>query len=201
MVLQLHFQAEQIRDAASQKLEATGTTQLFLDRLTTELGSLPAHRHRPLQGDDKSIDFFTPSEKTRIRYRLKMQVEERFDREGRRHEHRHVAGLERGEATEQLVEPRDEESDTSEKRLEYRERAEPVTDRLRYLRFRYFDGHGWRDDWRHDRPPHAVEVRVGEAANRADKKPWEYPHEYDLRVISIPSTLNRSLRVSQEESR
>jgi len=63
---------------------------------------------------------------------------------------------------------------------------EPLTDAVRYLRFRYFDGTQWVDSWNDAALPHGVEVTLGTEPLPEEAGPGEYVPEVFRRVIYLP---------------
>ena len=62
-----------------------------------------------------------------------------------------------------------------------------LTDRLLFLRFRYYDGFAWRDVWTRDHLPRGVEVRVGSEPLPEDVDFRDYPYPEFRRVIHLPA--------------
>lgn len=61
----------------------------------------------------------------------------------------------------------------------------PLTDRLQYLRFRYFDGREWVDSWTALDLPRGVEISVGPAPMPLDET-GAYPFELFQRKVFLP---------------
>ncbi len=61
-----------------------------------------------------------------------------------------------------------------------------VTDRIRYLRFRYHDGSGWIDSWNEDDLPAAVEITLGDRPLPEGEDEEEYGGEIFRRVVYLP---------------
>ncbi|MBI5387636.1 MAG: hypothetical protein HZA90_23500 [Verrucomicrobia bacterium] len=66
--------------------------------------------------------------------------------------------------------------------------AEPLSDAIRYVRFRYFDGAKWTESWSGARLPLGVEVTLAEAAPEETTTPEEKPGEFFRRVIYLPGS-------------
>jgi prepilin-type N-terminal cleavage/methylation domain-containing protein len=62
-----------------------------------------------------------------------------------------------------------------------------ITDRIRFLRFRYYDGSGWRDDWRESELPVGIEIQFGEKPLPAELFPAEYPFTLFRRIVHLPT--------------
>lgn len=75
--------------------------------------------------------------------------------------------------------------------------ASPLTEEIRYLRFRYWDGSQWTSTWERDNPPRGVEVTLGieplpeesnlDASSATPETPEDYPFEVFRRTIAIPT--------------
>ena len=73
----------------------------------------------------------------------------------------------------------------------------PLSEAIRHLGFRYWDGSQWRNAWERPEPPVAVEVSLGleppdeEEGFESDSDagtPKEYPFEVFRRVIALPTS-------------
>jgi type II secretory pathway pseudopilin PulG len=70
--------------------------------------------------------------------------------------------------------------------------AELLTDQLRYLRFRYWDGANWQDNWDGLNLPMGVEVSLGaeplpsQESVSENEASLEYPFELFRRIIFVP---------------
>jgi type II secretory pathway component PulJ len=62
----------------------------------------------------------------------------------------------------------------------------PLTDAIRFVRFRYWTGSSWQDSWNGHGPPPGVEVSLGPEPLPADAVPGESPGEVYRRVIFVP---------------
>ncbi|MFM8358060.1 MAG: hypothetical protein ACKOET_05840, partial [Verrucomicrobiota bacterium] len=67
--------------------------------------------------------------------------------------------------------------------------AEPLTEAIRFVRFRYWDGGGWREGWTNGLPPAGVEVVLGREPLPPESTPEDYPYEQFRRVIVVPAGL------------
>jgi hypothetical protein len=65
--------------------------------------------------------------------------------------------------------------------------VEPITDVIRFVHFRYWDGTAWVEMWGDVVPPLAVEVSLGFDPQPDDALPGEYPFEVFRRVIALPA--------------
>ncbi|MBI3869120.1 MAG: hypothetical protein HY299_11385 [Verrucomicrobia bacterium] len=62
----------------------------------------------------------------------------------------------------------------------------PITDRVRYLAFGYWDGLGWRDRWDSPQMPQAVRVTLGRGGLPEGHTEAEYDGELFRRVVVLP---------------
>lgn len=65
--------------------------------------------------------------------------------------------------------------------------AEPLTDAIRFLSFRFWDGTAWRDNWSGVTPPPGLEVSLGFEPLPPETTPDLYPGEIFRRVIFLPA--------------
>lgn len=65
--------------------------------------------------------------------------------------------------------------------------SEPLTEAVRYLTFRFWDGTAWRDSWSGIAPPPGVEVTLGFEPLPPDAGPEQLPGEVFRRVIFLPA--------------
>ena len=65
--------------------------------------------------------------------------------------------------------------------------AEPLAETIRFVRFRYWDGSAWLDDWESSKLPAAVEVSLGSDPQEETELPEAYPFELFRRVIVLPA--------------
>ena len=63
---------------------------------------------------------------------------------------------------------------------------EPLTDTLRFVRFRYWDGTGWVESWTGSTLPQGVEVSLGADPLPEEEVPEDYASEIFRRVIYLP---------------
>lgn len=62
----------------------------------------------------------------------------------------------------------------------------PITDRVHYLSFGYWDGFGWRERWSSSRLPQAVRITLGWSALAEGASEAEYGGELFRRVVVLP---------------
>ena len=64
--------------------------------------------------------------------------------------------------------------------------AEPLSDAIRFVRFRYWDGVGWMDGWTNFSPPPGVEITLSCEAPVEGTNAGEYSSEMFRRVVFLP---------------
>ncbi len=64
---------------------------------------------------------------------------------------------------------------------------EPLTDAIRFLSFRFWDGTAWRDNWSGITPPPGLEISLGFDPLPPELTPDLYPGEIFRRVIFLPA--------------
>lgn len=63
----------------------------------------------------------------------------------------------------------------------------PLTEAIRFLNFRYWNGSSWQDSWFAPAPPPGIEITLGADPIPDDATPENYPYERFRRVVLIPS--------------
>lgn len=67
---------------------------------------------------------------------------------------------------------------------------EPLTELVRFLRFRYWNGAQWLEDWTNALSPPGVEVVLGFDPLPEGASPAEYPFEQFRRVVALPTAVS-----------
>lgn len=72
--------------------------------------------------------------------------------------------------------------------------AEPTTEWIRFVRFRYWNGTGWQTGWTNTTPPSGVEVVLGTdpQPDDADGSGDDYPYEQFRRVVYVPVGMSQA---------
>lgn len=65
--------------------------------------------------------------------------------------------------------------------------AELLTDQVRFIRFRFWDGGVWQESWTNQVPPPGVEIVLGTEPLPDDATPETYPYEQFRRVVVVPA--------------
>jgi len=66
-------------------------------------------------------------------------------------------------------------------------RAGMAAEQIQFLRFRYFNGASWLDNWSSPGLPVGIEVTLGNEPLPAESTPEDYPFELYRRVICLPN--------------
>ncbi len=206
--LAFHHQATVLRANLLDEAERLAAVRQIMDRLAADLRVAPVHNHVGFTGDSNSLRFVTT--------RLPLATAG-FDSDLRRVTYRAtfsgdatnltVSGLTRADepAVELIASPLapvPAATPASEPIGDAAEEiaagvtnaptvatgaAEPLTEAIRFLNFRFWDGTAWRDSWSGVAPPPGVEVSLGFEPLPADTTPDLYPGEVFRRVIFLPA--------------
>lgn len=65
---------------------------------------------------------------------------------------------------------------------------EPLTDAIRFVQFRYWDGSNWRESWSGTELPRGIEVSLGGESLPEGSTAEDYPYEVFRRVIYLPGS-------------
>ena len=207
VVLFFYQQAARLRADLLVETERLSAARLLMDRITTELRQARRHTffQTPMVGDATSIQFYTTSlpsasawagqqygRISRPESDMKMVCYGTSTAE----DGTNVTGITRSE--EPLVEFR---KVTTSEVFSSTFATEPtnntatlLTEQLRVLRFRYFDGTAWKDSWSETRLPGAVEVSLAsEALPEVDELSeflgdFDEPLEVFRRVVYLPGS-------------
>ncbi len=213
-VLLFYRQAATLRGDILGRTEELSAVRLVMDRIASELRTLPASAGegaRLLQGDSHSLRIVRVAVPSRTSWRggslgrvaaaetdlleVVYSLSSETNAPGiLREERAHT----RKAAVSTLLVADPENLSTN---LAVNASAPPLTETIRHLRFRYFDGSGWSDSWERTSPPLGVEISLGLepspeqdfVAGNADEQmpPEEYPFEVYRRVVAIPTASGR----------
>jgi type II secretory pathway pseudopilin PulG len=203
VVLYFYQQASHLRLEMLEQAESISAARLVMDRLTTELRSAGAHgiQERALSGSSNSITFISrigpqfvswreddsggaapQTDLVRIYYGLAGA------RGLERWQEPLVPLLQQSEPAsgpftitgEDLADdPLDEEDANGDDPL--------LTEHIRHLQFRFWNGSAWQDRWSSWSLPKGIEVSVGREPFPEDSEE-EYPFEVFRRVIYLPGS-------------
>lgn len=189
--LAFHQQATTLRGQLLEESERLAAVRQVMDRLSADLRVAPVHDQIGFTGDSNSLRFVTTglplqpgalgSDLKRVNYRAT------FSGEGTNVA---VSGLLRTEepAVELIASPLapalatiagDTNAPTTA--------TEPLTEAIRFLSFRFWDGTAWLDNWGGGAPPSGVEVSLGFEPLPADTTLDLYRGEIFRRVIFLPA--------------
>ena len=214
-VLLFYRQAATLRSDILGRTEELSAVRLVMDRMASELRTLPASAGegaRLLQGDSHSLRIVRVAVPSRTSWRggslgrvaaaetdlLEVVYSLSPDTNSPgilREEHAHT----RKAAVSTFLVADPEGSSTNLPAVG--PSAPPLTETIRHLRFRYFDGSNWSDTWERKSPPLGVEITLGLepapeqdfVAGNADEQmpPEEYPFEVYRRIVAIPTASGR----------
>jgi type II secretory pathway pseudopilin PulG len=200
VVLYFYQQAAELRTELLLDAERSSSARLLMDRLTTELRSARSHTFYevPLVGDATYLQFITtdlPSQTAWTGERLGRITKPESDLKLVSYgaevslEETNVVGLARLE--EALVELRT--AAASEATLPVGVSTNKtnrilITEAFKFVRFRYYDGYKWLENWNDTFLPKGVEVTLGSEPMSADVEVEEYPYEVFRRVIALPAS-------------
>ena len=189
--LAFYQQATSLRGQLLEESERLSAVRQVMDRLSADLRVAPVHNQIGFTGDSNSLRFVTtglPVQPGAIESDLKrVSYRATFSGDGTNVA---VSGLLRTEepAVELVASPLapalatiagDTNAPTTA--------TEPLTEAIRFLSFRFWDGAAWRDNWSGSAPPSGVEVSLGFEPLPADATPDQYPGEVFRRVIFLPA--------------
>src|SRR6185503_1979824 len=67
-------------------------------------------------------------------------------------------------------------------------RNEPLSEEIRFVRFRYWDGKAWQDSWDGTGMPSGIEINLGFEVPSAEEGPSALPDEVFRRVVYLPGS-------------
>lgn len=206
--LAFHHQAAVLRANLIDEAERLAAIRQIMDRLAADLRVAPVHNHVGFTGDSNSLRFVTTrlplaaagldSDLRRVTYRAIYSGDAT---------NLTVGGLTRldepavepvatpppaaganvpateafGDAAEQLA------AGVTNAVASTTSPVEPLTEAIRFLNFRFWDGTAWRDAWSGVAPPPGVEISLGFEPLPAEVTPDLYPGEVFRRVIFLPA--------------
>lgn len=192
VALAFHQQATTLRGALLDESERLAAVRQVMDRLSADLRVAPVHKEYGFTGSSNSLRFVTTglplqpgsieSDLKRVTYQATLTGEST---------NAAISGLLRSEAPAvDLIASKLAPvltTATGDTNAPATAAAEPLTDLIRFLSFRFWDGTGWRDNWSGPTPPPGVEVSLGFEPLPAEVAIEEYPGELFRRVIYLPA--------------
>ena len=97
-----------------------------------------------------------------------------------------IAGVTRSEETLIATRQAAQTSTSSGSQPKGRNASVLLSDTIRFLRFRYWDGSNWQDTWSAAELPGGIEVSLGVEPLPSGIDPLEYPYEVFRRVVALP---------------
>lgn len=210
VVLYFYQQSANLRTQLIQESERIASVRLLMDRLTAELrAASPLSSSRiAFAGDATSMRFITVGLPVRSAWNTGPSgrlVTPQTDLKlvsyslGRSIEGTNVVatGLVRTEQPTVEVRSRASSGRSNEVAAERRTapapapaRLEPVTDAIRYVRFRYWGGDDWKESWSEVELPKAVEVSLGgePPPERTADEAEDFPPDLYRRVVFLPGS-------------
>ena len=190
VLLFFYNQAAELRAQLMQQAERLSTVRLLMDRITTELRSSRAHAfyEAAFLGDAQFIQFVrtdlvSPAGWKQGERVLAAQTDLKLVRYSLNGDTNSVAGLYREE--EPLVETRTMKSASVTVDVSPVKRPEPLSEEIRYVQFRYWDGTKWLESWDKPRLPTGVEISLGFEAPVTDEE-GTTSGEVFRRVVYLP---------------
>jgi prepilin-type N-terminal cleavage/methylation domain-containing protein len=208
VVLYFYQQTADLRTQLIQESERISSVRLLMDRITGELRAASALSSSRIAfaGDATSMRFITVCLPVRSAWNAGPSgrlVTPQTDLKlvsyhlGRSIERSNVvvAGLVRTEQPTVDVRPRAAPARTNEVAGEREAKPapatrgpEPVTDAIRYVRFRYWGGDDWKESWSAVELPKAVEISFGGEPLPDSTAPDDYAFDLYRRVIYLPGS-------------
>lgn len=198
VVLTFYSQASQVRQDVMTEAGRISVIRLVMDRLTSELRSIPASDqiNAPLWGGEATIGFISATAPAPQRMAWNGSELGRLERpEFDLHQITYAVGdglldigIFRTEST--WVDKPLTANATSVAATEMESQAsgtKPLAVEVEYLHFRYWDGTEWLPAWNQSSPPRAVEITLGVEPLPVDMLAEDYPYEVFRRIVALPS--------------
>jgi type II secretory pathway pseudopilin PulG len=199
VAMSFYHQATNLRGQLIEASERVSTIRLLMDRLASDLRSARSHDWEGFNGDATSLRFvkceaIASSAWTRSQPATDLRLVTYGVSTGLDGTNTTVTGFNRTERSAlEMREPRGAASSlgassSAATAAVYTNVAsvEPLTDVIRFVHFRYWDGTTWVESWGDVVPPLAVEVSFGFDPQPDDALPDEYPFEVFRRIVALP---------------
>ena len=213
-VLMFYQQSAVLREEILRKADALSAVRLVMDRVSTELRTIPPSTAGVLilSGDSRSLRILHTAVPSKAPWRGGnlgrasiveadwVEVSYRWSSDTNqpglfRQERTHTASAIVSTNLLTEIEPLTENSTNTI----LPSGGIPLSEAIAYLRFRYWDGTRWQTRWDKPQPPTAVEISLGlesvedeftgDAADSEGGPVQEYPFEIFRRVIALPAAL------------
>ena len=200
VALFFHSQATNLRAQLLDESDRIAAIRLVMDRLTSELRHAFAHPRQSFTGEATSLQFVTidaPWRATLTARSSSVRAAPRTDLKlvtyglGKTLEGTNevVTGLTRAERP-LVAKPRSRTSldapAVPESTNAPAPGLEPMSEAIRFLRFRYWDGSSWSTSWDSQLLPRGVEITLGVAPLPEDSPLADYPGDVFRRVVHLP---------------
>jgi type II secretory pathway component PulJ len=192
-VMGFYHQAASLRESLLDEADFVAAERALMDRMTGELRAARAHDNAgiALEGGEMELRFVTAALPGRAAWAVPRATEEPPPAE----QELRLVGFRLCEGEDETGEPRICGLErTVQKRLTAQVAEEGgeievtlLTDRVRFLRLRYWDGAAWITAWSGGDLPQAVEVTVGRRPLPPETGPEDYPYETFTRLIDVPA--------------
>lgn len=197
--MSFYHQASDLRRQLVAASEQVSTVRLVMDRLAADLRMARSHDWEGFNGDSTSLRFvkceaIASSAWTRNQPVSDLRLVSYGAATGLDGTNIMVTGLTRAESlaveirqTRATAAPLDAAPTTASSTTTTNVvPVEPLTDVIRFVHFRYWDGTTWVESWGDVVPPLAVEVSFGLEPQPDDALPDEYPFEVFRRIVALP---------------
>ncbi len=199
----LHFyqHAADLRAQLIRESERLSTIRQVMDRMSTDLRAAFAQSPQGFMGDSNSLRFVTTHVPSRLAWssgaadpsaarETDLKVISYAVARGAEGTNLVVRGFSRTEQTLAVVKPSVTTSlltnNIGAPMTATNLVTEPITDAIRFLRFRFWDGSVWADSWIGSAHPVGVEVTLATEALPEGEHPDDYSGEIFRRVIHLP---------------
>jgi len=196
VVLHFYRQSAELREQVLRETERVAAIRLVMDRLTSELRTVPASSSGtlPLYGDSTMIEFIRTDVPSRGAW-----APAELGRVANPESDLRLVRYTAGDGLFTFGLSREEEALVGRRALTNAASAlvadgstatiapTILTEEFEFVRFRYWDGREWLEAWSELSPPLAVEISLGFEPLPEELTPDEYPHEFFRRVVSLPA--------------
>jgi hypothetical protein len=196
----LYGEALEVRDQVSEEMDLLMAERLIMSRMTSELRSAMEYpfMQTGMEGEAGSASWITVQAPGRaawvvagldentvppecdirmVGYRLRVETDEESGEDV-------VTGLER--TCQKILSASVAEEETEEETESAEIEVVFLTDRIKHLRLRYYDGSGWFDTWTEQDLPAAVEITLGDLPMAEEETEEEYAGKLFRRIVHVP---------------
>jgi type II secretory pathway component PulJ len=199
VLLFFYQQAANLRAELVSEAERLSTVRLVMDRITSELRTARAHAFYEgvFLGDSQFLQFIKTDDIPRSAWRSGERVARAVTdlKLVRYSAQSHAEGTNTAVAAfyrteEPLIESRRARATVSVAPVEDSpgQRDEPLSEAIRFVRFRYWDGSAWLESWDGVGIPAGVEITLGFEAPSVEEGAAALPDEVFRRVVYLPGS-------------